>query len=111
MAAQTVTPVSNVIKGTVFAKMHSLLLSADLQLKLTPGMCACTYTYKDILHTGVQWPYTSVLQHCFANMQSPSLSAAQQTMLTGRLMSLHISLQSFAPHTSVQRPHTSELQH
>ncbi len=47
------------------AYLHSTLISAALQARVTPGFWHCKYTlWKFALHTGVQWPNTSALQHC-----------------------------------------------
>ena len=64
---------------TAFGKMHSSLLSAAVQNRLTAGLCCCKYTYGDLLFIQVCSGPTPVECHtAFGKMHSSLLSAAVQ---------------------------------
>jgi len=97
--------------STVQSKMHPPLLSAALQTRLTAGLCHCKLHLGSFgLHTGVQRPNTSALQHYSRQNAFPTALGCSAKQAHSRLVSLQIHLSRFALHTGVQRPNTNALQ-
>ena len=72
--------------STAQGKMHSSLLSAALQIRLTAGLCHCNYTCGDLLFIQVCGNPTEM--HCGTDLGKthfPLFSAALQNMLTAGL--------------------------
>ena len=93
------------------------------QMQSPPAQCCCAkqadsrlvllqiHLWRFALYTGVQWPNTSAVPHCFWQNATATDQYCYATQAGTRLVLLQIHLWRFALYTGVQWPSTSAVPH